>query len=82
MRVRGPTSVLAAGKPSRHIDPLHHHRRPPPARQATNLVGHEGEVALRHGGRDRDREYGKGLFVLHRVNPFTTIPSFRIEVRA
>ncbi len=53
------------------VDPLR--RDKPQARRPRGrgwLYGMEGEIEI---------EYGKELFVLHRVNPFTTIPSCRIR---
>ena len=57
---------LAAGKPSRHIDPFII-TVDPSGETSHKLVGHEGE------------EWLYGMEGCTRVNPFTTIPSFRMK---
>ena len=49
---------LAAGRPSRHMDPVHHHRERPPARPRTSCDSHEGEEWLYGMEGEIEIEYG------------------------
>ena len=70
---------LAAGKPSRHMRSLHHHRRSSPARRATSSSAtraRSGSTAWRARSRS---SMAKSFSYCILASPSTTTPSFRMR---